>query len=161
MEASNSPRRVRLEGVPAELFLESQNHQHDLIRELTLIDIGSRYGGVGTRLPHRIVDLISDIHREYAEVRTVTRRQAMDAVTRGEETATLVVPVKPGMAESLQRWLELVEEADQLSEEGQFLTLAASPEVRALRRWYVDAILRGLADHRHAEPRIRYEPPLP
>ena len=161
MEASDSPRSVRLEGVPADLFLESQNHQHDLVRELTLIQIGSRYGATDAQLPHRIADLISDIHSEYAEVRTVTRRQALDAIARGEETATLVVPVKPGMADSLQRWLQLVEEADRLCDEGRFLTLAARPEVRALRRWYVDALLRGLAEHRETEPRIRYEAPDP
>ena len=156
MEASELPLRVRLEGVPAKLFLESQNHQHDLIRELTLIDIGNRYGGTEAALPHRIANLISEILHKYAEVRSVTRQRALDAVARGESTATLVVPVKAGMGESLQRWLQLVEDADRLCEEGALLTLAARPEVRALRRWYVDAILRGLARHGETEPSVRY-----
>jgi hypothetical protein len=134
------PPEVRLDGVPVELFLESQNHQQDLIRELALIDIGDRFHSGDTPMPVQVSRLISEIFDQYGDVRSVTRQQALQALSAGDETVTLVVPIRPGMIEALQRWLEVVEEADRLCAEGVLLTLSAKPEVRELRRWYVEAI---------------------
>jgi hypothetical protein len=144
---------VRLTGVPARLFVESQDQQHDLIRELALIDIRSRYHDDSGELPARIADLISDILNEYQDVRSVTREQAVEALAIGNETLTIAVPVRPGMVDALRRWLRLVEEADAVCEGGALLTLAARPEVRALRRWYVEAITGAVTA---AAPEVAY-----
>lgn len=137
---------VELEGVPAALFIASQNHQHDLLRELALMDIGNRWSLTERELPHRVTTLIAGILAEYADVRTVTRQQALAALERGEDTVTLRVPVRPGIVGALHRWLALVETADRLCGQGLLLTLPAPADVQALRRWYVEAIdarLRG------------------
>lgn len=140
-----SPEHVRLEGVPARLFVESQNHQEGLLRELTLMDYGKRFHLSDVEPPARIASLVSDIHHQYADVRSATRRQALDALARGEDTVDLRVPVRSGMAGALQQWLQLIEDADTLCDEGVLLTLPASPEVRRLRRWYAEAIVACLA----------------
>ena len=133
------PPFVRLAGVPAALFLESQNHQHDVIRELALIEIGGHFHE--NAQPHeRVGTLISEILHQYSEVRATTRHQALRAVASGASVVTLTVPIEHGMVAALRRWLELVEEADALCQEGAFLTLPTSAGVRTLRRWYVDAI---------------------
>lgn len=136
---------MRLERVPARLFLESQDHQHDLIRELMLIDIGERFDLTDLNVSQQLATLISDILDRYADVRWVTRQQALRALDRGEDRLTLVVPVRPGMADALREWLRLLEEADRFCEQGALLTLAARPEVRQLRRWYVQQIVDRLS----------------
>ena len=153
------PTSVRLSGVPAQVFLESQNHQHDVIRELALIDIRSRYHDDGAEVPQRLADLISEILREYSDVRSTTREQAEQAIDAGQVTLDLEVPVRPGIVAALQQWLRLVEEVDDLCLDGTLLTLPAREEVRALRRWYVEAITAGVEGGEtavaHAQPASR------
>lgn len=135
---------IRLEGVPVALFLESQDHQHDLIRELQLIEIGGRLDPATTEVSHRLARLITDILTRYGQVRSATRRQALAALDRGEGHVTLEVPAAPGMAEALAEWLRLLEEADEVCHMGELLVLASSPEVRALRRWYAEQLTSAL-----------------
>ncbi|MBW3557636.1 MAG: hypothetical protein KY454_11955 [Actinobacteria bacterium] len=145
-ESGDEQRVLRLEAVPAALFLESQDHQHDLIRELQLIDIGDRFDLGTAEVSHRLARLIGDILTRYAPVRSATRLQAIAAVDRGEELVTLEVPIRPGMAEALTVWLRLLEEADDLCRKGELLLLATRPEVRDLRRWYVQELTTRLDD---------------
>jgi hypothetical protein len=135
---------VRLDGVPVRLFLESQDHQHDLIKELKLLQLGDRFDLTAAEVSHELATLIDSILTRYADVRMVTRQQALAALERGEAHTTLVVPVRPGMAAALGEWLQLLEEADRFCEQGELLTLAARAEVRALRRWYVEEITKRL-----------------
>ena len=132
---------VRLDGVPTRLFLESQDHQHDLIRELQLIDIGERFDSAGRPSSQRVASLITEILAQYQDVRAVTRRQAQAALARGDDVVSLEVPVRDGMADALRRWLELLEEADRLALDGQLLLVPSREEVRQLRRWYAAEIV--------------------
>lgn len=134
-------RAVRLENVPARLFLESQDHQHDLIRELQLIDTGRRSDIATTEVSHELARLIADILTRYRDVRTATRSQAIAALERGEATVTLEVPVRAGMASALKEWLALLDRADRACAEGELLLVAARPEVRQLRQWYVEELV--------------------
>lgn len=131
---------VPLPGVPARVFLESQDHQQDLIRELQIIEIGGTVDDGTVRVSQRLAQLISGVLSEYEAVRTATRDQALAALTRGDQVVTLQVPVFPGMAQALRRWLQLLEEADELCRAGELLLLAPRPEVRQLRRWYVEQL---------------------
>jgi hypothetical protein len=151
---------ARLADVPAALFIESQNHQHDLIRELALIDIGARSAATDPSLPRQVTRLIDDILTEYADVRSETRDQALSAMARGDEVFTMSVPVRPRMVDALRRWLQLIESADRFSDQGLLLTLAARPEIRSLRRWYVEAIAWCLAAS-SGERRVARYPDLP
>lgn len=135
---------MRLEGVPVRTFLESQDHQHDLVRELQLIQMGERFDTATAAVSHRLARLISDILSRYDGVRSVTRDQMMAALERGEAVATLDVPVYPGIAEALRDWLALLEEADHLCQHGELLLLATPPEIRSLRSWYVEEITAKL-----------------
>lgn len=137
---------LRLEGVPVELFLESQDHQHDLIRELQLVQIGDQFDLATAEVSHQLARLIGDILTRYAPVRSATRLQAITALDRGEEFVTLEVPIRPGMAEALSAWLRLLEEADDVCRSGELLLTASRPEVRELRRWYAQELTKRLAD---------------
>ena len=136
---------IRLPGVPVALFLESQDHQHDLIRELQLIRIGDRFDLGTAEVSHRLASLISDILVRYSRVRSATRMQAIAALDAGEEYVTLEVPISPGMADALAEWLRLLDEADDLCRKGELLVVACRPEVRELRRWYVEQLTVALS----------------
>lgn len=130
---------VRLHDVSVRLFLESQDHQHELIREMQLVGLSESNDGRtdgASRLAAAIVGVLST----YQPVRNSTREQAVAARDRGEETTTLVVPVQEGMADALRHWLQLLEEADRLCRDDQLLVLATRPEIAAFRRWYVEQI---------------------
>lgn len=141
---TTNPAVVRLEDVPVRTFLESQDHQHDLIRELQLIELGDRFDTTTAEVSRRLAGVIADILVRYDGVRSATRDQMMAALDRGEVLASLDVPVYPGMASALKTWLELLEEADRLCQHGELLLVAASPEVRALRRWYATELTRRI-----------------
>jgi hypothetical protein len=135
---------VVLPAVPVRPFLESQDHQHDLIRELRLIDLGERFDVTSAASPRDLARMISEILVRYGQVRAATREQAVVALNEGKEVVDLRVPVRPGMADALRRWLQLLEEADRFCEQGDLLTLAAPSAVRELRRWYVEQLTRCL-----------------
>jgi hypothetical protein len=135
---------VRLPDVPVRVFLESQDHQHELIRELQLIGIGGSLDEGAVHVSRRLAHLISGVLSDYEAVRSATRDQALAALDRGEHVVTLRVPVHPGIADALRSWLRLLEEADDLCRQGELLLLAPSPEVRRLRRWYVEQVTARL-----------------
>jgi hypothetical protein len=135
---------VQLHDVSVRLFLESQDHQHDLIRELQLIGLSPSGDPQNPTRPLRLAAAIADVLATYSPVRSSTREQAMAARDRGDERTTLAVPVQDGMPEALRRWLQLLEEADQLCQHGELLLLATRPQVAAFRRWYVEQITAQL-----------------
>jgi len=135
---------VRIVGVPVRAFLESQDHQHDLIRELQLITIGAQFDVAKVEISHRVAKLVASIHERYESVRSATREQALAARARGDLLVDLDVPIVPDMAASLRHWLELLEEADELCRDGDLLLLATQPEIRDLRRWYVETVIAAL-----------------
>lgn len=131
---------VVLPAVPVRLLLESQDHQHDLIRELRLIDLGERFDVTSADSPLDLARMINEILVRYGHVRAATREQAVAALNEGKEVVDLKVPVRHGMADALRRWLQLLEEADRFCDQGDLLTLAAPLAVRELRRWYVEQL---------------------
>lgn len=137
---------ISLPNVPVQLFLESQDHQQELIRELQLIEIGGSVDATTSEASQRLARLISEVLSSYELVRSSTREQAVRARRRNEHVVTLRVPVRPGMAPALRRWVELLEEADQLCRHGELLLVACSPEVRRLRRWYVEQLTSQLPE---------------
>jgi hypothetical protein len=144
---------VRLENVPVQIFLESQDHQHDLIRELQLIDMGARSEAVGADVSANLARLIADILTRYRDVRAATRNQALAALERGDDVVTLEIPIQDGMPDALKEWLSLLDEADRLSAEQELLLVPARDEVRRLRRWYVAEVVDrlGVSDPASAE----------
>lgn len=135
---------VQLSDVSVRLFLESQDHQHDLIRELQLIGLSTSSDPQNLDGAGRLAAAIGEVLATYSPVRSSTREQAMAALDRGEEQVTLAVPVQDGMAQALRRWLQLLEQADQLCQDGELLLLATRPEIAQFRRWYVDQITTQL-----------------
>lgn len=126
--------------MPVRLFLESQDHQHDLVRELRLVELSTEVRSADAEVCRRLAGLIAEIHTRWDEVRSSTRAQMLAALERGEERAPLDVPVLPGMAAALRRWLVTMAEADEFARRERLLTVPAPAQVAALRAWYVEAV---------------------
>lgn len=141
---SSSAGTIIVDAVPVRLFLESQDHQHDLIRELKLIEMADRFDLATRDVSRRLATFIGEILDAWDDVRSTTRQQALHARDQGDEHVALVIPVRPGLADALRTWVGLLDEADRFCNEGELLTVAASPEVRRLRHWYVERIVAEL-----------------
>lgn len=142
------PTRFVVVRVPVDTFLRSQDHQEDLLRELRLIDLADQFGLGEADAAEEILQLVSEIHSRFRDVRGTTRAQALAAREAGADEVDLVVPVYDGMDDALRHWLELLEQADQLCARGEVLTLPADPDVQVLRRRYVRDITDANRDHR-------------
>ncbi|MCW2725087.1 MAG: putative sensor protein [Frankiales bacterium] len=134
---------VTLGDVPTGLLLDAKAHVDSVVRELTLSESGSRSGVSGTLPPH-LAELVHDVVTEFAEARQAIKRQAITAFERGQARTTLVLTLPAEAAEAGERYLTALGEADTYARASRLLTLAAPPQHRAFRRWYVTALVDGL-----------------
>jgi anti-sigma regulatory factor (Ser/Thr protein kinase) len=146
LTASSS--RVCLEAVPVALFRASQDHHDGLIREFVLMTMDQAdVSGV----PVRLVALSEELASRFGGATVSLRAQVDAAEQRGDTTAHLSMELLPEAGEVIGKVVELLEEADRYCAEGALLTLAASNEIRAFRRWCVVEIkaqLKGEAPSR-------------
>lgn len=142
---TGSGRRVHLIGVPVAVLFESIQQLSDLQREVQVVAMGRHASSdldpvVQTGKPWTTdIDLWTDCDRRMAE----------SAAAAGAETVDFDVMVPDDIAtriEGVAAWLCRVARSILRR---QLLTLPASPEVTAYRRWYGEEILRQLAG---AEP---------
>lgn len=135
---------VRLLRSPVLLSMRIDQHLDDLVRELQLIDAGDD-------APSReIAQLIDSLVSPRAFARHMGRRAGQDAVAAGLELVDIEMTMPRAAAPDMVTLLELVEEADVLCREQRLLTLASTPEMTALRRWFTESMV-GQLEH-DAEP---------
>ena len=143
-------RRVRLLNVPAELQVRNMRHLDDLLHELRIMQaaVDSGEAAPGPRL----ASLMSEILETYAPARDTVWQQAEVARAEGREVVDLDVELPAEAAGAAARLLELLEEADRMCEALQLLTMAAPPEVTALRRWISAQIVAQVDRGEEPEP---------
>ncbi|PPK92860.1 hypothetical protein CLV92_11233 [Kineococcus xinjiangensis] len=136
---------VHLLGVPLQARARYLQHLDALVRELTLLRIGAQQHPE-TFLPPRLLQVAAQLHSAYAPFQTRPAAVMEAALAAGEDfcdvTYTVpvtLVPLARGMAEAL-------EEADDFCRREQYLlTLPASQEVVAYRRWLFGEFERQLS----------------
>jgi len=135
--ASGAPEvDVVLDGFPLALARRSDEHHADLMRELALLALDA--GSGDSDVPERLLALVDELEARYAATGAEADRLRESARSRGEETTRLVLPVPRDVGPAAARLLALLEEAEDFCREGRhLLTLAAEPEVRAFRGWYL------------------------
>lgn len=132
---------VCLQGVPTALFRASQDHRQDLTREFVLMTIE---GASSDDVPARLVALSEEVTLRFGSESAATLAQVHEAEERGECTVDLVLELPPDAAAPVVAMVDLLEEADRFCEQGAMLTMAASAEVRAFRRWCADEVVAQL-----------------
>lgn len=137
--------QVRVLGVPLALYLETEQHNDALVRELGLIVEPANQGDDRTEVPGRLFELAGEIRSVFRPVAADTRAQIERAVQLGHPTVDLVMTMPPVGWEMLLRLIEQLDEADRYCEQGELLTLSSTPAVRRLRRWYAQQVADQLA----------------
>jgi anti-sigma regulatory factor (Ser/Thr protein kinase) len=126
---------VRLAGCPVHLSLRQDQHLDELVRELQLIDI-DRDNPRSRELALQLRDLL----RGPAHARHTGRRVAQQAAEAGLEEIDVEMAMPREFAGEVVRLQDAVRRADRLCEEMKLLTLASTPELRALRDWMTDQV---------------------
>ena len=134
---------VRYPGVPVDGYLDLQAHNDALLRELELISIELE-GDDGARVAAPLADLVDQLYRRFRGARDSYRDAVAAAQARGEPTVDLETTAPPAAASGARGYLALLEQADELCRTGILLTPEPSPQVKALRRWFVDQMAAQL-----------------
>ena len=138
-------RPVRFPGVPVDGYLDLQAHNDALFRELELISI-ELGGDDGARIAAPLADLVDQLYRRFRGQRDSYRDVVAAAQAAGRSTVDLETSVPAAAAGGARSYLELLEQADELCHTGVLLTPEPSPQVKALRRWFVDQMVAQLLD---------------
>ncbi|HTX63856.1 MAG TPA: ATP-binding protein [Acidimicrobiales bacterium] len=145
-DAVESP-DVQALAVPLEVYLEAEQHDDAVIRELTLI-VQSASSPSGLEVPPRLLELAREVTSAFADLGDGVRAQAEEAARRGERTVDLHLSVRHQGWERLLRVVDLLDEVDRWCERGELLTLASPPRLRRFRAWYREQVvdqMHGLA----------------
>jgi anti-sigma regulatory factor (Ser/Thr protein kinase) len=121
---------VRLMECPVELSLQQDSHLDELVRELQLLalDEGNDDSAALAEEIHGL--LVSPTH-----ARLAGRRAAERAHEEGRASVDIEMAMPREFGGLVTRLQEAVARADVLCEDGRLLTLASTPELRALRAW--------------------------
>jgi hypothetical protein len=141
--AAEGLRTVRFPAVPVDGYLALQAHNDALFRELELISIVLETGGAA-RVQPPLAELVGQLYRRFRGQRDSHRDAVAAARARGEPTVDLAATVPPSAAGAALGYLELLERADELCRAGVLLTPEPPPEVKTLRRWFVEQLVAQL-----------------
>ena len=138
--------RVRMIGCPVELSLRQDQHLDELVRELQLISLDD------DPRSQELASRLRDLMRAPAAARHTGRRVAQEAAAAGQESIDIEMAMPRESSAEVERLQEAVRLADQLCEDMQLLTLASTPELRALRGWMTEQVAHQLRDGADPEP---------
>ncbi|HUH06322.1 MAG TPA: ATP-binding protein [Egibacteraceae bacterium] len=136
---------VYVPDVDAMRLLGLIRHFDELVREFTLIRLGRRSGITSADYPYRLLEIIDEIVSTYSASRHDMRRQAVEAVVRGEATFTLHAMSAVEAAPMASRLGELLDEVRRFCSRGDLLALPVSDEQAQFHR----SFYRRLASHVH------------
>ena len=144
---------VELGDVPTALLLAAKGHVDNVVREFALAAAGASTGVTGG-MPLHLADLLDAVDA-FAEARLAVKRQALEAVSRGEPTTRLALDLSPDAAAAAERYLHALDEVDAYCRAMRMLTLETPPQHRVFRHWYIGELvaqLREAAAGRTAPP---------
>ena len=128
---------VRLAGCPVRLSLRQDEHLDELIRELQLVG-ANRENPTLQALALELQQLLSGP----AHARHMGRRIAQRAAAEGLEFIDVDMAMPREFSAEVQKLDMAVKAADVLCEEMRLLTLASSSDLRALRAWMTQEVVR-------------------
>lgn len=127
---------VRLLGCPVELALRSDQHLDELIRELQLINADEE------NPPSRqIARVIEGLLQAPAFARHTARRIVQEAAAAGLDVVDVEMTLPRQIAATVRDLERAVRRADALCERAELLTLASTPELRAIRTWMAECLV--------------------
>ncbi|MGH8981084.1 MAG: ATP-binding protein [Acidimicrobiales bacterium] len=137
---------VQILSIPLDVYLEAEQHNDAIMRELTLLLQSSAERG-GLEVPARLLEIAAEVRAKFGTAATSMREQVERAIHERRETMDLSLEVPVEGWRSLQRLAFQLEEVDRFCSTGDLLTLESTPRLRRFRRWYASQIadqVRGL-----------------
>lgn len=131
--------RLRLLGLPLELYVRNQRHVDDLVHELHIVASGR---ASGIEVDPTLASSIDEILEEFSAPRQALFRAARDALLAGQHEADVELTLPAVAVDRVRRVIDLLETAENLSRRGVLLTLPAPAEVWELRRWIERELIR-------------------
>lgn len=141
--------QVRLAGCPVRLSLRQDEHLDELIRELQLA--GAEHANAASKsLALELQDLLSGP----AHARHMGRRVAQRAAADGQEFVDVDLAMPREFSAEVEKLDAAVKAADVLCDEMRLLTVSSSDDVRALRAWMTEEVVRQT---RHSADPVAWE----
>lgn len=144
---------VRVLGLPLDVYLEAEQHNDAVIRELTLI-VQSAGAPGGLEVPRRLLEVANEVRASFGPASDGLRAQVEDAIRRGDETVDIHTSVPRRGWQALVRLADWLDEVDRFCVEGRLLTLESSPRLRRFRAWYAQQVV----DQMQGLPATPWEP---
>jgi hypothetical protein len=127
---------VRILGVPLGLYRQAAEHADELQREFALILLTSE--GHEKSVPARLVRLMADLQARFGQFGDAQRGELLAALDRQEQRTDVTYRLPPEAKKAAATLSNMLDEADAYCRAGEhLLTLAASAESLAFRRWFL------------------------
>lgn len=132
---------VRLREIPVPLWTRAKQQSDELLREFALASIGE---AEGEHLPTRLTALMAALTETYGDRASAQEDLLFEAAATGRPVVDeLIFEVPAAVAGACVALGDLLDEADDYCRAGEhLLTLAASPDTVAFRRWYLAEFVR-------------------
>ncbi len=140
------PVHVQVTGVPIDLYLAFERHFSELRREVRLLALAHE---TDYPLAKDLSDLFTALARELHH--GIGAEEITQADQRGARTADIEAVVPIASAATTERFIELLDLADEFCRQQRLLSLARSEEQRRFQQWYLGEFVR----------QARGEQPLP
>jgi hypothetical protein len=131
---------VRILGFPLDVFERTRTHMEELTREFEFIAEAS--GEHET--PARLLQLVEALGHRFSGLNDDVENEIEAALRRGEAAIDLTYRVPHAAGDAARQLSDMLDEADDFCRRGDLLTLAATPEEVAFRRWFLDEFARQL-----------------
>jgi hypothetical protein len=134
-------RRVRLIRMPVPVWLETQQHMDELLREFTMLSAGLADGSSEHHTPRRLLTLVGALREQYGSGSEERNAAIFAAAEAGATELDLDLDLPVGAVGAAKQLGDMLDEVDEYCRQGQhLLTLAAPPELVRFRRWYLGEI---------------------
>lgn len=141
MTTDTSLVRVRLLGVPVNLWQKTSAHQDAIQREFDIV----RASLPTQSTPHRLLDLIRDLDARFGEFGEGARQEVASAVKQGKRQVDLTYLVPTAAAHAARTVKEMLAEVDAYCRAGEHLLTLATPDDQiAFRNWALGEFIRQI-----------------
>ncbi|HEX3947646.1 MAG TPA: ATP-binding SpoIIE family protein phosphatase [Acidimicrobiales bacterium] len=127
--------QIRLLGVPVAALNRASEQYEALFREFRLVvEQGpSNPGGA----PERLIALIDELGTRFAGFTAGVDEEWRAALRQGDPSTDLLLPLPVEVAAACEHYDQLLDQADHFCRAAELITLPATPEAVALRKWFL------------------------
>src|SRR3954453_9203022 len=144
---------VELRGLPVDIHRRAEGHSLTLQRELALVHAADERGTAAERL----LWLSEELSQRYAAFGAEPREVVRAAPSDQAASVDVRYEVPAHAAEAALELGTVLDEVDEFCRTGGLLTLVATPEVQAYRRWFLGQFV---AQIREGAPPVPWSPAI-